>query len=88
LDPRPLEEGPRPKSGKSRQKLHGTFFGGKINWFRPTKTKEHQGKLMIWRTKMQASLVQGLVQLKDSICSKFPQTPISSEVSIPSQNQF
>jgi hypothetical protein len=29
LDPRPLNEGPRPKSGKSRLNLHGTFWEGK-----------------------------------------------------------
>jgi hypothetical protein len=33
--PRPLNEGARPKSGKLRLNLHGTCFGGKINWFRP-----------------------------------------------------
>jgi len=32
---RPLDEGPRPKSGKLRLNLHGTCFGGKINWFGP-----------------------------------------------------
>ncbi len=35
LVPRPLKEGPRPKSGKLRLNLHGTCFGGKINWFKP-----------------------------------------------------
>jgi len=35
LDPRPLDEGPRPKSGKSRLNLHGTILEGKINWFEP-----------------------------------------------------
>ncbi len=29
----PLDKGPRPKSGKLRLNLHGTYFGGKINWF-------------------------------------------------------
>jgi hypothetical protein len=33
--PRHLDEGPRPKSGELRLNLHGTCFGGKINWFRP-----------------------------------------------------
>jgi hypothetical protein len=37
LVPRPLDVGPRPKSGKLRLNLHGTCFGGKINWFRPKK---------------------------------------------------
>jgi len=32
---RPLDEGPRPKSGKLRLNLHGTCFGGKITWFGP-----------------------------------------------------
>jgi hypothetical protein len=33
---RPLDEGPRPKSGKLRLNLHGICFGRKINWFIPT----------------------------------------------------
>jgi hypothetical protein len=33
--PRPLNEGLRPKSGKLTLNLHGTCFGGEINWFRP-----------------------------------------------------
>jgi hypothetical protein len=33
LVPRPLDEGPIPKSGKLRLNLHGTWFEGKINWF-------------------------------------------------------
>jgi len=32
---RPLDAGPRPKSGKLKLNLHGTCFGGKINWFGP-----------------------------------------------------
>jgi len=32
---RPLDAGPRPKSGKLRLNLHGTSFGRKINWFGP-----------------------------------------------------
>jgi hypothetical protein len=35
LVPRPLDECPRPKSDKLRLNLHGTWFGGKINWFGP-----------------------------------------------------
>ncbi len=35
LIPRPLDEGPRPKSGKLRLNLHGTCFGVKFNWFGP-----------------------------------------------------
>jgi len=52
LVPRPLDKGPRPKSGKLRLNLHGTGFGGKINWFRPKKVPK--GELLIWRTKNQA----------------------------------
>jgi hypothetical protein len=26
---------PRPKNGKLRLNLHGTYFGGKINWLGP-----------------------------------------------------
>jgi hypothetical protein len=37
LVPRPLDEGPRPKSGKLRLSLHGTCFEGKINWLGPKK---------------------------------------------------
>ncbi len=35
LVPRPLNKGPKPKSGKLRLNVPGTCFGGKINWFRP-----------------------------------------------------
>jgi hypothetical protein len=35
LVPRHLDEGPKPKSGKLKLNLHGTYFGGKINWFGP-----------------------------------------------------
>jgi hypothetical protein len=30
-----LDEGPRPKGGKLKQYPRGTYFGRKINWFRP-----------------------------------------------------
>jgi hypothetical protein len=33
--PGPLNKGPRPKSGNLRLNLHGTCFGGKINWSGP-----------------------------------------------------
>jgi hypothetical protein len=33
--PRPLDKGPRPKNDKLKLNLHGTCFGGKINWFKP-----------------------------------------------------
>jgi hypothetical protein len=35
LVPRPLNEDPKPKSGKLRLNVHHTCFGRKINWFRP-----------------------------------------------------
>jgi hypothetical protein len=38
----PLDEDPRPKSGKSRLNLYGHHFGGKINWCRLQKKKEIQ----------------------------------------------
>jgi hypothetical protein len=44
--PRLLDEGPRPKSGKLRLNLHGTCFGGKINWFRPNQFASNQSKLV------------------------------------------
>jgi len=67
LVPRPLDESPRPKSGKLRLNLHGTCFGGKsIGSEQKTVLK---GELLIWRTKNQAR-DQGIVQLKDSICLK------------------
>jgi hypothetical protein len=30
-----LDKGPRPKGAKLRQNPCGTYFGGKINWFKP-----------------------------------------------------
>jgi hypothetical protein len=33
--PWPLDKGPRPKSGKLKLNLHGTYFEGEINWFGP-----------------------------------------------------
>jgi len=36
MDPK----GPRPTSDKLRLNLHGTCFGGKINWFRPPPKKK------------------------------------------------
>jgi hypothetical protein len=70
LDPWPLDEGPRPKSGKSRLNLHDSILERKsIN---SDEKKELKGDLMIQRTKMQAR-VHGKVQLKDSI--RFKQGP-------------
>ncbi len=37
LDPWPLDEGPRPKSGKSRLNLHGTILEGKSIGLDPQK---------------------------------------------------
>jgi hypothetical protein len=39
---RPLDEGPRPKSGKLKLNLHGTCFGGKINWFKPKNSSKRR----------------------------------------------
>jgi hypothetical protein len=44
LVPRPLDKGPRPKSGKLRLNLHGTCFGEKINWFGPKHGAKMRGK--------------------------------------------
>jgi len=52
LDPWPLDEGPRPKSGKSKPNLHGTIFLRiSIGWVQKNSAK---GEFMIWRIKMQA----------------------------------
>jgi hypothetical protein len=67
LDPQPLDEGPRPKSGKERLKLHD-MEEKSIGWDK--KKKELKVELIIWRTKLHAK-VQGRVQLKDSICFKW-----------------
>jgi hypothetical protein len=39
LDPWPLDEGPRPKSGKSRLNVKWHHFGGKINLLLALPTK-------------------------------------------------
>jgi hypothetical protein len=70
LDPHPLDEGARPRSGKSSLHLHGSILEGKS--IGSDQKKELKGEFMIWRTKMQAK-VQGKVQLKDSICFKWVQ---------------
>jgi hypothetical protein len=41
LVPNPLDEGLRPKNDKLKLNLYGTYFGGKINWFRPKNKKEN-----------------------------------------------
>jgi hypothetical protein len=66
LDPQFLDDGPRPKSGELSLNLHGTVLEGRSIGSDPKK------ELMIQRTKMQAR-VQGMVQLKDSICLKWVQ---------------
>jgi hypothetical protein len=40
--PRPLDEGPRPKSGKLRLNLNGTCVGGKINLLGPKNSAERR----------------------------------------------
>ncbi len=54
LDPWPLVEGLRPKSGKLRLNLHGTIFEGKSIGSFKRKTE-----LMIWRINMHAELFFG-----------------------------
>jgi hypothetical protein len=49
LDPWPLDEGPRPKSGKSRLNLHGTILEGKSIGLNPP-----QKELWFEEPKMQA----------------------------------
>ncbi len=62
IDETILDEGPRPKSGKSRLNLNGTNLEGKsIRW--NLNKKKLKRNLMIWRTKMQAR-VQGRCDLK------------------------
>jgi hypothetical protein len=52
LDPLPLDEDPRPKSGKLRLNLHGTILEGKS--IGSGQKREFKGEIMIWRTEMQA----------------------------------
>jgi hypothetical protein len=64
-----------PKSDKARLDLHDTILEGKSIGFNPPPSplpKSQKGELMTWKTKMQAN-VQGMVQLKDSICFKWVQ---------------
>jgi hypothetical protein len=42
LVPRPVDEGPRPKSDELKLNLNGTYFGGKINWFEPKKSAKRR----------------------------------------------
>jgi hypothetical protein len=44
LNPWPLDEGPRPKSGKSRLNLHGTILEGKSIGLNPKKKKKRAKK--------------------------------------------
>jgi len=67
LVPGPLDEGPRPKSGKLRLTSMAPVLEGKsIGADQKTVLK---GEHLIWRTKNQFR-DQGTVQLKDSICFK------------------
>jgi len=67
LDPHLLNEGARPRIGKSSLHLHGSIWEGKS--IGSDQKRELKGEFMIWRTKMQVR-VQGKVQIKDSICFK------------------
>jgi hypothetical protein len=66
LDPHPLDESLRPKSGKLRLNLHGTILEDNPIGSDPKK-KSYQGELMICRIKMQAR-----VQLKVQFASNGP----------------
>jgi hypothetical protein len=52
LVPRPLDDGPRPKSGKLRLNLHGTSLERKSIGL--DQKMVLKGELPIWRTKNQA----------------------------------
>jgi len=67
LVPRPLDEGPRPKSGKLRLNYMAPVLKGKSLGLQAKAVLK--GELLIWRTKNEAK-DQGRVQLKDSICFK------------------
>jgi hypothetical protein len=72
LAPWPLDEGPRPKSGKIKAIPTWHNSGGKINRFRPKTKKELKRRAHDWRTKLQARVQDG-VGLEDSICFKWVQ---------------
>jgi hypothetical protein len=67
LVPKPLDEGPKPKSGKLRLNLHGTCFGGKINWLGP---ENNAKRIALDLENNNQARDQGTIQLKDSICFK------------------
>jgi hypothetical protein len=50
LDPRPLNEDPRPIETKLRWHLHGTILEG--NSISPDQEMELKEEFMVWRTKM------------------------------------
>ncbi len=50
LDPRPLNEDPRPIEAKLRWHQHGTILEG--NSIGPDQKMELKGELMVWRTKI------------------------------------
>jgi len=47
LDPRPLDEGPRPKSGQLSLNPHDTILEGKSVSWNPKQKKTLKGELMI-----------------------------------------
>jgi hypothetical protein len=57
LDPRLLNEGARPRTGKSSLHLHGSILEGKS--IGSHQKMELKGKFMIWRIEMQAGPRQG-----------------------------
>jgi hypothetical protein len=69
LVPRPLDEDPRPKSGKLRLNLNGTCcFGGKINGFGPNDSAKRLAPDLENQESGLGIKVQ--IQLKDSIYFK------------------
>jgi hypothetical protein len=62
-----LDEGPRPKGGKLKQYPRGTYFGRKINWFRP---KNSVKRRTFDLENQELGYGPRYVQLKDSMCFK------------------
>jgi len=67
LVPRLLDKDPRPKSGKLRLNLHGTCFGGKINWFGPKNSAKRRAPDL---ENQESGQGPRYIQLIDSICFK------------------
>jgi hypothetical protein len=83
FDSRPLDERPRPKSGKSRLNLHGTHFGGRFNWFRPkTKTKEKGAQTKACDLENQDARALGCKTKKWQIKSKTYIRPFWKEIQL------